>query len=244
MNRRVSGRPIRNPRRAGILAGLLLMLAASSAAALDVAKVEGAVVLDPKAAARQIWKEVKPEYPALARVNYIQGHVQVRIVVSKDGRVSQAHVVQGHPFLAVSVLQAVRRWLYHPLRTADGPVEFTTLIDVNFTLHTRKVDSVPLQPVKDLDRQVHPPQVLNGPPADSSNSLVRMRVLVGDKGEVLDSTPLNGLAADFPAARKIVEHWTYRPARWGAMAVPWYLDVDVPVENSVADRGSASSPAL
>jgi TonB family protein len=180
----------------------------------------------------------------LARVNYIQGHVQVRIVVSKDGRVSQAHVVQGHPFLAVSVLEAVRRWVYHPLPTADGPAEFTTLVDVNFTLHTRKVDSAPLQPVKDLDRQIRPPQVLNGQPVNSSSSLVRMRVLVGDRGQVIDSTPLNGLAASFPVARRIVEQWTYRPARWGAMAVPWYLDVDVPVENSVAERRPTSSAAL
>ncbi len=243
MSRRAR-RPIRFSRLVGVLAPLILIPTAGPPAPAQAADAPSPVVLDRKAAARQIWTEVKPEYPALARINYIQGRVQVRVVVAKDGRVAQAHVVHGHPFLAVSVLNAVRRWIYHPLKTASGLAEFTTLIDVNFTLHVKKVESAPLQPAKDLDRQVRPPQILNGPHTTASDSRVRMRVLVGDEGQVVDSTPLDGAVASFPAARRIVEHWTYLPARWGAMAVPWYLDVDVPVENAVAESCSTSPDTL
>ncbi len=235
---------MRFSRLVAVLASLTLIAAASPSTSAPAADAPSPVVLDRKAAARQIWTEIKPEYPALARVNYIQGRVQVRVVVAKDGRVAQAHVVHGHPFLAVSVLEAVRRWIYHPLQTANGLAEFTTLIDVNFTLHVKKVDSAPQQPAKDLDRQVRPPQILNGPRTTASDSRVRMRVLVGDEGQVLDSTPLDGAVGNFPAARRIVEHWTYLPAHWGAMAVPWYLDVDVPVENSVAESCSTSPDTL
>ena len=29
-------------------------------------------------------------------------------------------------------------------------------------------------------------------------------------------------------ARQVVDGWTFRPASWGTLAVPWYLEVDVP----------------
>ena len=57
-----------------------------------------------------------------------------------------------------------------------------------------------------------------------------MRVLVGSNGEVLDATSPNALRQEVELARKNLQLWRFRPARWGAITVPWYVTVSVPVE--------------
>jgi hypothetical protein len=58
-----------------------------------------------------------------------------------------------------------------------------------------------------------------------------MRLLVDTEGKVVDSEILKGIPTQIERARKSIERWSFRPARWGALAVPWYFDVDVPVSN-------------
>ena len=60
------------------------------------------VKLERKDAARLLLSKLKPEYPAVAKVNYIRGHVDIEIVVARDGRVVEAHVLHGNPILAAS----------------------------------------------------------------------------------------------------------------------------------------------
>lgn len=217
------------------------LYAAALAVAYWVATIPFAAQSDPaapielsrKAASKLLLTQVKPEYPPLARVNYIRGQVRMQVKVARSGRVSDAHVLYGHPFLAASALAAIRRWVYRPFVTRAGPTEFQTLVDVNFALRTSNVEHMPPQPERDLTRQVRPPEVLVKPDQKSTAS-VHLRVLVGDAGEALDSTPLAGFVSGYEAARKQLEQWRFLPARWGNLVVPWYLDVDVPVEDPPA----------
>ena len=188
------------------------------------------VELNRKMASRLLVSQVTPEYPSIARVNYIRGQVRMLVTVTRSGRVSVAHVLQGHPFLAASALQAIRQWVYRPLVTASGPAEFQTTVDVNFTLRSIKADRLPPDPDQDLDRQVRPPEALEMSPGAISADGVRMRVLVNDRGRAIDATPLTGRPSLFRAARQRVEGWEFRPARWGNFKVPWYLDVTVPMD--------------
>ena len=119
--------------------------------------------------------------------------------------------------------------MYRPLKRGSQATEFSTFVDVRFALHGRKIDQMPPQPDRDLDRQIRPPVLLRKPAGSWSLGSVRMRVLVGAKGQTLDSEPLAGAPSHFAAARHQVEQWTFRPARWGNHPVPWYLDVDVSV---------------
>ena len=119
--------------------------------------------------------------------------------------------------------------MYRPLKRGPQATEFSTFVDVRFALHGKKIDQMPPQPERDLDRQVRPPVLLRKPAGSWSTGSVRMRVLVGAKGQTLDSEPLAGAPSHFAAARHQVEQWTFRPARWGNHPVPWYLDVDVSV---------------
>jgi hypothetical protein len=91
----------------------------------------------------------------------------------------------------------------------------------------------PSQADSDFSRQIKPPEVLQDPVKDTSTrSLVGVRVLVNEEGKVIDSAITKGIASDFEAVMKTIKKWTFRPARWGALAVPWYLEVEVPLHRA------------
>jgi len=197
--------------------------------------------LEAKKAVKFVLRSETPEYPPLAKVNYIQGQVRVQVVVTREGRVQEAHVVRGHPFLAVAALQAISHWLFRPARARAGPEEFQTYLDVNFSLRVKKIGQLPEQPEKDLTRQIHPPEVLERSGNSASATSVRLRLLVSPEGGILDSQVLQGRARYVAEARQLVAHWKFRPARWGALSVPWYLDVEVPVEDWPAAQATAGA---
>ncbi len=76
----------------------------------------------------------KPEYPPLAKMARIQGTVRLEAIISKDGTIQDLKVMNGHPLLVKSALEAVQRWRYQPTLLNGEPVEVVTEIDVNFTL--------------------------------------------------------------------------------------------------------------
>jgi TonB family protein len=196
--------------------------------------------LNRREAKKLLLSEIKPSYPALARVNYIGGRVQLLVTVNCHGKVQQIHVVRGHPFLAVAALDAIRRWVYHPFETASGPAGFETLVDVNFSLvgPNFTTPSLPPQPDKFLARWVRPPRVVSGPGTREANGDVRLRVLVSKKGRVVDSTLLSGPEAELAVARKTIARWKFRPARWGTLNVPWYMEINVPVRGGQRKKES------
>jgi TonB family protein len=195
-------------------------------------------VLDNKEATRLLLTQAPPEYPALAKVNYIQGQVRVQLVVSAAGSVVEAHVLSGNPLLAAAVLNTVPTWRYRPSEAKGSSSSFATTVEVNFTLRLRKMDLPAAQAESDFRRQVKLPEVLARPEETASNDPpVRLRLLVNAEGKVIDSKLLKGIPALFEGARKSIERWSFRPARWGALSVPWYLDVDVPVYKAPSQAG-------
>ena len=201
--------------------------------------------LGAKAASRLLLYQDTPEYPVLAKVNFIQGRVRVQIVVSPEGKVASAHVLSGDALLAAAVLNSVERWRYRPYMGKDGPTSFGTKVEVNFHLRTTSLDLVPTQAESDFSRQVKPPEVLTRPPAPpGADPSVRLRLLVSAEGKVIDSEVLKGIPSLLDRARRVVKRWSFRPARWGTLFVPWYLDVDVPVDNAPAQASVGSQHGL
>jgi protein TonB len=78
--------------------------------------------------------KVQPEYPELARKARIQGTVCLNGVISKDGDVTEVHLISGHPALAQAAIDAVKQWKYKPYLLDGRPVEVETQVTVNFTL--------------------------------------------------------------------------------------------------------------
>lgn len=57
-----------------------------------------------------LMKEVKPEYPPLARQARIQGTVVLHAIIDKDGSVQNLQVISGHLILTPAAIQAVKQW--------------------------------------------------------------------------------------------------------------------------------------
>ncbi len=64
----------------------------------------------------------------------IQGLVTLRILISRQGDVSQVTLVSGHPALAPLAIDAVKQWRYKPYLLQEEPVEVETTVQINFTL--------------------------------------------------------------------------------------------------------------
>ena len=83
-------------------------------------KSEGAVL-------RKIKSRAQPIYPELARRMKLSGVVRLELIIAADGKVKSAKVLGGHPLLAESALDAVRRWVYEP-----GHDQTVQVVDVKF----------------------------------------------------------------------------------------------------------------
>jgi len=197
-------------------------------------------VLNSRQATRLLLSQSQPEYPAVAHTNYIQGPVQIELFVGSDGHVRTAHVLHGNALLAAAALKAVYHWVYRPCQTPEGPVPFRTQVKVVFDLR-RNVDArYPVTPEQDLAARVTQPQVAaDVVPAPGPS--VRLRVLVSDEGRAMDSMLVSGSTSLLASAQESVAKWRFEPARWGNLAVPWYLDVDVPVGPVYSSQASAAA---
>lgn len=201
------------------------------------------IIVDAKTAIRLVRDQAAPEYPPLAKINYIQGRVRLAVEVAGDGKVAQAHVLYGNPILAASALKAARSWIYHPLVTPSGPSPFLTNVELKFALRMHRTDLPATQAESDLSRQIKPPEVIGRPADPPPTNVVHMRLLLNDQGQVIDSESPPGTASDLEAARKTLQGWTFRPAHWGSLPIPWYLEVDVPIGEPSAER-AAADPGL
>lgn len=77
---------------------------------------------------------VQPFYPSNALMEQLEGVVQMRALIGKDGSVEKLYVVKGYCSLAESAVNAVRQWRYHPTFLRNRPAEVDTEVDVVFHL--------------------------------------------------------------------------------------------------------------
>jgi protein TonB len=84
--------------------------------------------------AANLIRQVRPNYPPLAKQARIQGVVRFNAIISRDGTIQNLQMVSGHPLLVPAATDAVRQWVYKPTLLNGEAVEVQTQIDVNFTL--------------------------------------------------------------------------------------------------------------
>jgi len=77
---------------------------------------------------------VQPAYPPLAKQARVQGPVELRAIISKEGTIENLMIVRGHPMLSAAAIEAVRQWRYRPYLLNGEPIEVETEITVNFLL--------------------------------------------------------------------------------------------------------------
>jgi protein TonB len=76
-------------------------------------------------------KKVEPDYPPIARAAGAGGKVRVNITISD---IIDAEIIEGHPLLRDSVLQAVKQWEFKPTELSGLPVKVVGVLTFNFTL--------------------------------------------------------------------------------------------------------------
>ena len=79
-------------------------------------------------------RQVKPEYPVLAKTMRISGVVHLLGVIGKDGHIRQLQLISGNAMLTAAAIEAVRQWIYQPTLLSGEPVEVIAPIDIYFNL--------------------------------------------------------------------------------------------------------------
>lgn len=76
---------------------------------------------------------VKPEYPAAARKMNAYGPVEVRILISPDGKVIEATAISGHLALRNAAVRAARSWVFKPTTVDGKPVITESILTIVFS---------------------------------------------------------------------------------------------------------------
>jgi TonB family protein len=84
---------------------------------LPIAVFAGLVIIAPPRSSaqdhpestRKLVNRAEPSYPGIARNMHISGTVRIEAVVAPNGTVKSASVLGGHPVLAQSAIDAVRK---------------------------------------------------------------------------------------------------------------------------------------
>lgn len=197
--------------------------------------------LDSKQAARLLIMNPAPEYPPVAKANYLQGVVPLKLTVDSRGKVTSVHALGGDALLADAALQAVRHWVYQPVATPAGPMGFTTTVQVRFNMYLGAVELLPQQAERDFLRQIKPPRAVRSREDAPAGDVIRTHLLIDEKGKVADIEVSAEDTTRFEAARETLQNWTFHPAHWGNLPIASYLDVDVPVGASSIARAAVSA---
>ena len=74
----------------------------------------------------------KPVYPPAARANGVSGKVEVQVVISEAGRVTNATAISGPMILRPAAAAAASQWVFNPA-TRDGiPVRTERVLTFTF----------------------------------------------------------------------------------------------------------------
>jgi protein TonB len=115
----------------GVIGGII------SSQALNVPKIAAPpprIRVSQGVSAGLLIRQVKPNYPPLAKQARIQGHVLLQAEISKEGLIQNLQLISGHPMLAPAAIEAVKQWRYRPYLLNGEPVAVETQVDVNFSL--------------------------------------------------------------------------------------------------------------
>lgn len=81
-----------------------------------------------------------PRYPRRARESGIEGWVKLAIVVSPEGKVTEARVVDSEPkhIFDRAVLEAIKRWRFKPTYKDGRAVVQRVVQEISFRLDKRR----------------------------------------------------------------------------------------------------------
>lgn len=99
--------------------------------------------VSPESAASHLLKKVEPVYPAFAEAAGVEGAVQIRVGIYKDGRIHAVEERSGPPSLFKAAEDAVLQYVYRPFEESGHAVNAQTTVEVVFKLGKGKESSHP-----------------------------------------------------------------------------------------------------
>ncbi|HMD33120.1 MAG TPA: energy transducer TonB [Candidatus Acidoferrales bacterium] len=91
-------------------------------------------VVPPEVQQALLVVRIEPQYPALAKQMHLEGDVQLRAIIARDGAVESLEVLSGNMLLAHAACDAILRWHYRPTLLRGEPIAVETLIIVKFRM--------------------------------------------------------------------------------------------------------------
>jgi TonB family protein len=164
-------------------------------------------------------RRVEPVYPELAKRARVQEKVVLRITVDKEGNVSDASVISGHPLLNDAAINAVRQWKYSPTLLNGEPVPVMATVTIEFKLPVAEPSGkMPGEmirvggnlPDSKLIKHIDPVYPELAKRARVQEKVV-LRITVDKEGNVSDASVINGHPLLNDAAISAVRQWKYSP---------------------------------
>ena len=109
--------------------------ASSSSAPAASGPVPQRIRVGANVQAANLTHKVEPVYPPLAEQSGVEGTVRFRVIIDKNGHVSNAQLLSGHPLLVEAARDAVVQWVYKPTRLNGLPIDVLTEVDVSVKRH-------------------------------------------------------------------------------------------------------------
>ncbi len=85
--------------------------------------------VDPSVASQNLVKKIEPAIPPLAKAAGIGGTVTVEIGIDSQGKVKTVRLLSGHPMLAPSFIEAVKKWEYKPFLVNGQAIAVSTTVE-------------------------------------------------------------------------------------------------------------------
>ena len=103
-------------------------------------KAGAPLVLSGRSLASRVTACVSPRLPVLARQARLEGQVHVGILqvhvgilVNRTGRVACVHLINGHPLLVGSAIEAARQWTFRPATQKRRAVSFYGILAFHYS---------------------------------------------------------------------------------------------------------------
>ena len=77
-------------------------------------------------------RTVEPVYPAAARLQQLEGSVELSAVIAEDGSLRHIRALNGNPLLAQAAIEAVKKWRYQPHRRTDQASNVQITVNFKF----------------------------------------------------------------------------------------------------------------
>jgi hypothetical protein len=96
-------------------------------------KIPGRIRVARGEMAEPLAKSAPPRYPVAAGGQAIAGTVRLKVIVARDGSVSNAGPIEGNPLLIPAAIDAVKQWRYDLTLLNCVPVEVETEVIMTFS---------------------------------------------------------------------------------------------------------------